>query len=127
MNGNEIIVGTVSGGVFTAIAAVKSHEVQTQCDTIEYASATDAEWKEFVAGKKEWTVTCNYLVLNDAECNIEDVLKVGTEVLLKVKDRSGNYDVQGGAVVATCRQSFQRGGISNGSFQFKGTGELGTV
>ena len=127
VNGNQIVIGTVSGHTFTAIAAVKSQDIQVQCDTIEKSSASQQKWKEILPGRISWSVATNYLVLNDVNCNVEDVLTVGTEVLLKIKGRDGTYAVQGSAYVTTCRQSFQRGNLSVGSWQFTGNGQLSAI
>ena len=97
--GHDIIIGTMSGTTFTTIAAVKSQSITTQCGLIETASATQQEWEEYVAGRKSWSLTVSYLVLNDATCNIEDVLKIGTKVMLMMKGRTGVYSVKGEAIV----------------------------
>lgn len=122
--GHDIIIGTMSGTTFTAIAAVKSQSITTQCGLIETASATQQEWEEYVAGRKSWSLTVSYLVLNDSTCNIEDVLKIGTKVVLMMKGRTGVYSVKGEAIVVTCKQDFQDGNLSQGSYQFKGSGPL---
>lgn len=124
MNGNNIIIGMMNGSIFTAIAAVRSHEIQTQCDSIEKASSSQQTWKEYISGRKEWNITVNYLVLNDSTSNIEDVLRAGTIVTIKIKGRSGGYDLTGNAIVVTCKQTFQKGNLSQGTFQFRGTGQL---
>lgn len=124
MNGNDIIIGTMSGSTFTALAAVKGHEIQSGADIIEKASATQQDWKEHIAGRKEWGVSMNYLVLGNARTNVRDVLKVGTTYVLRVKDRTGNYSITGNAICTQCRQTFNRGNIVVGSFAFKGNGEL---
>ena len=124
MNGNDIIIGTMSGSTFTALAAVKGHEIQSGADVIEKASATQQDWKEHIAGRKEWGVSMNYLVLGNARTNVRDVLKVGTTYVLRVKDRAGNYSITGSAICTQCRQTYNRGNIVVGSFAFKGNGEL---
>jgi predicted secreted protein len=122
--GHDIIIGTMSGSTFTTIAAVKSQSITTQCGLIETASATQQEWEEYVAGRKSWSLTVSYLVLSNSTCNIEDVLKIGTKVVLMMKGRTGGYSVKGEAIVVTCKQDFQDGTLSQGSYQFKGSGPL---
>lgn len=124
VRGHDIIIGTMSGSTFTAIAAVKNQSIQTQCGTIEKASWTQQDWQEFEIGRKSWSLNVSYLVLNDSTCNIEDVLKVGTKVMLMMKGRTGSYSVKGQAIVVTCKQDFQDGNLSQGAYQFKGTGPL---
>lgn len=125
VNGNNIIIGTMSGNTFTALAAVKSHDITTQAETIEKASSSQQQWREFIAGRKEWSVNVSYLVLQDANSNIEDLLKVGTTYTIRIKGRTGSYKVSGSAICTQCKQSYQIGNLSVGNFAFKGAGALG--
>lgn len=124
MNGNYIVIGTVSGQTFTPLAAVKSQDLQNGADTIEKASSTQQDWKEFIAGRKEWGINVNYLVLENANTNVRDVLKVGDTYTLRIKDRDGNYSVTGSAICTQCKQTYSNGNLCAGSFAFKGTGAL---
>ena len=92
INGNNILIGTMNGSTFTALAAVKSHDANNSADTLEKASATQQDYKEFIPGRKEWNINVNYLVLNDSNSNVEDLLKVGTI-----------YAAVACAVIVTCR------------------------
>ena len=123
-NGNNILIGTMSGTTFTALAAVKSHEANSSADTIEKASSTQQDWKEFIASRKEWSINVNYLILQDANTNVEDLLKVGTTYAIRIKGRTGGYKVSGSAICTQCKQSYTRGTLAVGSFTFKGTGAL---
>lgn len=124
MNGNYIVIGTVSGQTFTPLAAVKSQDIQNGADTIEKTSSTQQDWKEFIAGRKEWSINVNYLVLENAYTNVRDVLKVGDTYNLRIKDRDGNYSVTGNAICTQCKQTYSNGNLCAGSFAFKGTGAL---
>ena len=124
VNGNNILIGTMSGNTFTAFAAVKSHDVDTMCDLLERASASQQEWKEFLPGRKEWDINVNYLVLQNANSNIEDLLRVGTTYAIRIKGRTGNYKLSGNAICQQCKQSYRRGALSVGSFVLKGNGPL---
>ena len=124
VNGNNILIGTMSGSTFTAFAAVKSHDIDTLCDLIEKSSATQQDWKEYIAGRKEWSINVSYLVLQNASSNIEDLLRVGTTYHIRIKGRTGSYKLSGDAICQQCKQSYQRGNLSVGSFALKGTGEL---
>lgn len=116
--GNNIIV--LSSG--TAIAGVKSDEIQSGAETIEIASATQQDWKEFIAGRKEWSLNTNYLLLADS--SLADLLNVGTVYELAVTDREGNTTVSGRAILTICKQTHTRGNLCQGTFQFRGTGPL---
>lgn len=116
--GNNIIV--LSSG--TAIAGVKSDEIQSGAETIEIASSTQQDWKEFIAGRKEWSLNTNYLLLADSR--LADLLNVGTVYELAVTDREGNTTVSGRAILTICKQTHTRGNLCQGTFQFRGTGPL---
>ena len=122
--GNNILIGTMSDQTFTAFAAVRSHEVETMCDMLEKASASQQAWKEFEAGRKEWGINVSYLVLQDATSNIEDLLKTGTTYAIRIKGRTGDYKISGSAICQHCKQSYQVGNLSVGSYILKGTGPL---
>lgn len=118
MNGNNIII-TKNG---TAIAATKSHEIQSGCQTIPISSATDSDWEHLIAGRKSWSVNANFLVL--AASQLDSVLEVGDTVTLVISDRNATKSISGSAIVVTCRETFTRGNIAQGTFQFQGTGPL---
>ena len=123
-NGNSIIIGTMSGSTFTPFAAVRSHDVQNQCDLIEKASASQQTFKEFIPGREEWAINVSYLVLQDANSNIEDLLKVRQTYRICIKGRTGTYNLFGDAICTQCKQSYQQGNLAVGSFALKGTGAL---
>ena len=126
MNGNNIII--TQGGL--AIAATRSHEIQVESELIEISSPTSGVWREYIAGRKDWSVNVNVLVLGTAatqsatSSNITDVLKVGNRYTLVIKDRSNTYSMTGDAILTVCRQTYTRGNLVQGTFQFKGTGAL---
>ena len=62
MNGNNILIQhyDTNSSSWVTFAAVKSQEVQTEARAIEIASATQQDWQEFVAGRKSWSINCNY-------------------------------------------------------------------
>lgn len=120
INGNNIII--TKGG--TAIAATKSHEIQSGCELIEISGPTQGSWREYIVGRKEWSINVNYLLLENSRNNVRDVLQVGNSVTLVIKDRDNNYSVTGTAICTTCKQTYTRGNLAVGSFTFKGTGAL---
>lgn len=124
VNGNYIIIGQMSGQTFTPLAAVRSQDVESNADLIEIANPSSGQWKKYVAGRKEWSVNVNYLILGNASANISDVLKVGSTYTLRIKERSNSYYVTGDAVCLSCRVTAIIGNLAQGSFSFRGTGEL---
>ena len=123
-NGNSIIIGTMSGSTFTPFAAVRSHDVQNQCDVIEKASASQQTFKEYIAGRADWAINVSYLVLQDANSNIEDLMKVRQTYRICIKGRTGTYNLFGDAICTRCKQSYQQGNLSVGTYALQGTGAL---
>lgn len=122
MNGNNIIIGTMSGTTFTPIAATKSNEMQTDCETIEISSPSVGDWRTYMAGRKSWSVQVSFLVT--AASNIRQLLSVGTSYTIVMRDRTNTSSVTGSAIMTTCKISATRGNLVTGSFVFKGTGAL---
>lgn len=123
-NGNNILIGMMNGNTFIAFAGVKSHEWQSACETIETANPDSGQWRTFVPGRCSWQANLSYLVLENANSNIEDLLKVGQTVTLCQRDRNGQYQLKGTAICTNCKQTYIRGNLSQGSYQFQGSGEM---
>lgn len=117
-NGNNILV--YLGG--TAIAGLKSNEIETSCGEIEISSPNSAAWREFIADRKEWSVSTGYLV--SAVSDISQVLNVGTTYSLRFCGRTGTGGVYGSAILTKCSITATRGNLVQGSFTFRGTGTL---
>lgn len=122
MTGRDIIVILSQNGVAVASTAIRSDEIQTQCDVIERASATNQNWKEFVEGLAEWSLTVNYLMLSAAR--LSDVLKVRQRFDVTLRDRSNTTQLSGTAIMTSAKQTHTVGNLCQGSFSLKGTGAL---
>ena len=122
-NGNNLLIyfnGSVIGG--TTESAERSNEINTSCETLEVASPSTGSWRTYITGRKEWSVTVNYLV--PAVANITEVLRVGQSYTLAVKNQSGTTLMSGTAICQQAKVTSTRGNLIQGSFVFKGSGEL---
>jgi predicted secreted protein len=119
--GNNILV-YLNG---TAIAGTKSNEIQTECDMIEVTNQNSAQWRQYLAGRKNWSVSTGFLVL--AAADTKKLLNVGTTYTLRFRDRAGTSIIQGQAIMKQCKISAARGSLATGSFTFQGSGELAEV
>lgn len=119
--GNNILV-YLNG---TAIAGTKSNEIQTECDMIEVTNQNSAQWRKYLAGRKNWSVSTGFLVL--AAADTKKLLNVGTTYTLRFRDRAGTSILQGQAIMKQCKISAARGSLATGSFTFQGSGELAEV
>lgn len=122
LNGNNIIATKLVGNDYVAIAGTRSNEIQTESEVIEISSPMQGEWRDFIAGRKAWSLTVNFLVLADS--NLSDLLQVGNKFTLRIQNRSGTQYVSGDALLSVCKITSTRGNISQGTFQFRGCGEL---
>lgn len=117
-NGNIFIV-TLGG---TQIAGAKSDDIEVKCDLQEVASPSQGDWREFLAGRKEWTVNTSYLVSSGGD--LAKMLNVGTKYLLSFYDRQSYNELRGYAILTTCKVQATKGNLTTGVFQFQGTGIL---
>ena len=120
INGNNIFV-TMGG---TIIAGTRSNEIQTDCDMIEISNPNSGDWRQYMAGRKDWSVQTSFLVTNVT--NIRQLLNIGTSYNLVFRDRNSTSgaSVSGTAILKTCKISSVRGNLVTGSFAFQGTGAL---
>lgn len=120
INGNNIFV-TLGG---TIIAGTRSNEIQTDCDMIEISNPNSGDWRQYMAGRKDWSVQTSFLVTNVT--NIRQLLNIGTSYNLVFRDRNSTSgaSVSGTAILKTCKISSVRGNLVTGSFAFQGSGAL---
>ena len=103
--------------------AVVSHDVESEADSIETASATQGQWREYVGGSKSWTITANTLVL--ATGMSLALLQVGQTFAMKSYDADSVLrNVHGQAELQQCRIDAQKGALVKGYFKFRGTQDL---
>ena len=123
MTGNVIYIS--SGTATTPIASTKSDTIDTLCEKIERASSTQQDWREFLAGRKEWSMSVDWLVT--AVEDIQKLLFVGNTYTLNVVHRNGNTKttlLTGSALCTRCEVKSQNNGLVTGSFSFSGSGPL---
>lgn len=119
-NGNDILV--YMNGV--AIASARSAEVRVDGELLEVASPTQGDWREFLAGRKEWDVQVGYLVVANAD--LAKLIQVNQKVTLIINGRTATAanGLTGSAFISTAKQTYNRGSLIQGSFAFKGSGPL---
>lgn len=127
MTGKDIIVTLSQNGTALASTRIRSHDIHTDADTIEVASATQSAWREYIAGRKGWSLTVSYLVL--AAAKVADLLKVGGTFTVTVSAAStGTGDtatsLSGTAILTAVKQTATIGNLAQGSFTFQGSGAL---
>ena len=123
INGNQIILRKYVDGEWTPIGWIRSQEPETSADMNEKSSPDQGQWRQFLAGRKEWKMTANWIV--GVTSQIYWLLEVGELYQLRCVDRNNsNLYVEGYAYVEQCKITMTRGNIVQGSFAFRGTGAL---
>lgn len=120
IHGRNVIIYQGTSGTTKAIAAAKSCQISYKCDVIEKASSTQQSAKEFLAGRTEWDVSIDHLVVSGSE--YEGVLKVTQRVYLRVN--INNVIMKGYAICTQADISAPVGGLCKGVARFKGDGAL---
>lgn len=123
-----------------AIAGTVSNEIQTEAETIEVSSPAQGQWREVIAGRKSWSVTVNFLVMDGGTAassatatSIKSVLQAGQTYTLRFMDNppAGSSQATGGvegpALLKACRITATRGSLVTGTFQFVGAGQLSAI
>ncbi len=120
INGNNVLI--YRNG--TAIAGTISNEIQTGAELIEISSPTSGQWKEYIAGRKSWSVNVSYLIL--ANNGVRNLLNVGSLYILKIRGRNATdaTGVVGTGILKSCKITATRGNLVQGSFTFQGTSSL---
>lgn len=121
-NGKNIIVQRLDGQTWTAIAAARTDEIEVDGELMEIASRTQAGWREYLAGRKTWSVQTSYLVT--LVSNIREVLQVNTRVRLRIGGTGTGQYLTGYAWVKNQKLNAPNGGLANGTVVFQGDGPL---
>jgi predicted secreted protein len=123
--GNNIFIATsdatLSPDTSKIVAGTRSNTISTECGSIEIASATQQEWEEFIAGRKSWSTSVDWLLLANAD--VQKVLKAGTFVTISVKAGSTQL-LTGRALITKADLKLGEGNLATGSFALKGSGAL---
>lgn len=108
----------------TAIAGAKSCEINVDGEQIETASPSKGPWRTFLAGRKEWSVSCGFLIPASGTPLKSEAAMVNTTVTLTVQSGLSGDTLTGSAIVKAWKASGTIGNLSQGSFQFRGNGAL---
>lgn len=108
----------------TAIAGAKSCEINVDGEQIETASPSKGTWRTFLAGRKEWSVSCGFLIPASGTPLKSEAAMVNTTVTLTVQSGLSGDTLTGSAIVKAWKASGTIGNLSQGSFQFRGNGAL---
>jgi hypothetical protein len=121
VHGRNIII--YEGGV--AIAAAKSCEIRIQCDAEEISSPSDGEWRDFIVGRKSWSVRISMLVTNVREILIHCGSRVRLTAGVRDVDNTLTADrLTGYALCTEAVVTGTEGNLAQGSWNFIGCGPL---
>lgn len=115
------------------IAAATSSELDTTQNIIDVSNKDTGNFREIVAGRKEWTMSSDNIVDFSPESGftgyqaIFNAWRNGTEVTVKMAlktEQSGDPYFEGSALVAACPLSAPDNDSATFSVTFEGNGDL---
>ena len=120
IHGRNLII-KVNG---TAIAGARSCAINISGEEIEVANTTKDNWRVFITGREEWSVTCNHLLPASGTPLRSSKNMVNTTVTIRME--SGRYGdvLTGQAIVKSWRTTGTLGNLAQGTFSFRGSGPL---
>ena len=124
MTGKDITVILSQNGTAIASTRIKSNRVQSKCETIEKASATQQTWTERIAGRASWLLTTDYLVM--AHEQMQDLLRVRQlfDVTITAAEGQSSTVLSGRAILKEVTINAAVGSLVKGSFALEGSGPL---
>lgn len=124
IQGTNLLMGRETSGSFAAFGYSRSCEISEQRDTIETASPTSAQWKDYKSARCSWTMTCECL-LSDNETVLETAFRQGIPILVTCRPRGeSGYRYRGYAIITSLRASGRIHEMATYSIGLQGTGEL---
>lgn len=120
IHGRNLII-KVNG---TAIAGARSCDINISGEEIEIASATQSKWREFIAGREEWSVTCSHLLPASGTPLRSSKEMVNTTVTITMESGLSGDVLTGQAIVKSWRTTGTLGNLAQGTFSFRGSGPL---
>lgn len=105
---------TVAG---VTVALAKSCTIQYECEMIEVASSSSNNHRDYIAGRRGWSVEVSGLV-----SSVADMLSMGASGTLTITD--GTDSVTGTAICSAWKQTGTIGNLAQQSCSFQGTGAL---
>ena len=120
--GKDVLVGLGGVGDFRRIGCSRSCTLTCRMDTVEVASRESAVLAEYIAGRGQWSLTCECL-LTDDESEMERLLDDGEAV--EVAFRIGNSRAYcGKAVVSALRATGRTRELATYTIEMLGVSEL---
>lgn len=125
LHGNDLIISSTDG---TALAASKSCTISVEAEQIETSDPDQGDWRNYLTGRKSWTLTTNHLVKasTDSGTPLKDMIgETGKTYKLTFSNRKNGKDtVSGTAIIKSVKITATRGNLAQGSFSWQGNGKL---
>ena len=124
MTGKDINVILSQNGTAIASTRIKSNKIQSKCETIEKASATQQTWTESLPGRASWSMTTDYLVM--AHGQMQDLLRVRQffDVTITAAEGQSSTVLSGRAILKEVTINATVGSLVKGSFALEGSGPI---
>lgn len=112
------------------IAATRNCSITIEGEQIEIASPTSAQWREYIAGRKGWSVSTSHLVTHGILLSAVDLVNKEVELSFSFCENHLHTDdgatYKGKAIVQRSQIDSEVKSLAKGAFNFLGNGELKT-
>lgn len=101
MKGLSIKLGIKNGTNFTALAGQRGATLNRSGDTIDVSNKVTGDWKEFIAGAKEWSVDCDGIVMKDdtSFTDLEAKFNAGDVIDVQFSNDGKDWGYEGKAII----------------------------
>jgi len=122
IHGNNIYISL--DGSRQPFACTQSNSIKTGAKIVEISGPNTGDWEENLNGRKNWSMSFKWLV-GDAD-DITNLLMAGNTYNVSIFSKRTQLSPKmiGRAICESVEVQAQRGNISYGTFNFKGSGPL---
>ena len=109
------------------LAGAVSCEIVVSSESIETSSPTQEDWKDFISGRKFWSIKTRHLLSTNGEGLDSSVEMVGQVVNVSCVEKISGKRLAGRALVLSWTGQGQSRSLLKGLFSFQGKGPLRPV
>lgn len=125
IRGVDVLVMITEGSTDYIIGGQKDATLSLDSDTIDVTTKDDGDWRQFLAGLKSWTISCDALFIEGdvARQKIIQAFNNGTTVVVKFSKPTA-FSMSGNAIVTHLEFGAPLEDAFTASVEFQGTGSL---
>lgn len=123
IRGVDVLVSIKSGSNYITIGGQKDATLSFDSDTINITTKDDGDWRQFLAGLKSWTLSCDALYIDGdaAQIALQNAFANAQTVEVKMS-KAGSFTTTGNAIVTHLEFGAPLEDAFTASVEFQGTG-----